>query len=612
MQKLKMLGMILIALGCGMTWAQDAEKQNTQAPEDSAVPHLYGVEIQDPGANKTNDTYLFWSDSPSLKSELRNGFLPSGDYQKGPAADYESLGTVTVPASKADFWFWADPGTSQSADHIFGQTFCAAYGPSGCAVSGFMRYPAVLSGFTYVWDTSVPRDLVIVAHGNGFHEDQYDYLVDHLAYNGFVVASIDFPNHQSIPNRVSYISSTVNYMLANFSANLTGNIALIGHSRGGEAVVSYANNQVGTTLQSKIKSVISLSNSYELGPELDLNSSAARSFLAMYGAQDEDIVGAVGSSILCRSALAVFDRFGSESSNFAAATTGVKAAIYLPGGNHSGFSEGLSSPLYQTHPYLGALNQRFITKAWINAFLRWQLHGETYYSGYFKRQWVPGSVAALSQLQDDQYGNGQGESPTVLVQYNLAQKLVVDNFENGNWATNTMGADVTKNNYVSVWENDTFDLESHSPHDSRGLKINWNKTSNIIPFLGFEIPNNYQNVSSYGYLSFRVAQIYGHSYNQASKKQNFRIRLYSGNVHATVTLSDYGDLVYPDKNSVTANGIQSDWSRSTFATFTIPLSDFAGVDLAHITDVRFLFDRTREDSSLVRGSVILDSVQFIK
>ena len=168
--------------------------------------------------------------------------------------------------------------------------------------------------------------------------------------------------------------------------------------------------------------------------------------------------------------------------------------------------------------------------------------------------------------------------------------------------------------YAKVNLNETYEHEASSPHDTRGLKIWWNKTNSIVPAVAFGIPYSNKDVTAYTYLSFRVTQIYDHSYNQQSDVQNFRIRLKSGAAYRTVKLSWYGYLEYPDKNEWLNLGtnVVGDDSRSTFKTYCIPLADFGSINLKNLTAVEFRFDQKRGDSGPVKGAIILDSIQFTK
>ena len=198
-----------------------------------------------------------------------------------------------------------------------------------------------------------------------------------------MVATVDL-DLLSTENRVPRIRKTVDQIQTLYGSRLNGKIAAIGHSRGGSAVILYA-NEYGNS--EDIKAIISLAPDTSLTPNLDLNSSRAEFFLGLYGAQDEDTLAVVTQNNLSKSAMAIYDRAGTE---YTSSGSFSKAFLYLHGGSHAWFGNAIPwSPIKATEPYLGKLQQVLTTKAYVNAALRWKLWDESYYENYFKEQWVP-------------------------------------------------------------------------------------------------------------------------------------------------------------------------------------------------------------------------------
>ncbi|NMA68027.1 MAG: alpha/beta hydrolase [Desulfitobacterium sp.] len=132
-----------------------------------------------------------------------------------------------------------------------------------------------------------PFPLILITHGSHSNDDEskrfdtgFDYLVKSLAANGFITVSMDMSkpyiwkygdnddNEKLLPVADDHITSLKSAHAGNnpgYPLNLQGKInldqvALIGHSRGGETIIDIANDQVSKGI--KIKSLLAIAPTF--------------------------------------------------------------------------------------------------------------------------------------------------------------------------------------------------------------------------------------------------------------------------------------------------------------------------------------------------------------
>jgi len=232
-----------------------------------------------------------------------------------------------------------------------------------------------LNGRVYYPKKSGVFPIVFILHGNALAENPshkgYDYLLKHLAANGFIAVSIDenFLNgnwttlgqgqpkendarafllleHIKLFDQLNRDKSSIFYNMVDIS-----NIGLVGHSRGGEAVsiaAKYSNYP--------IKAVMSLSGTdRQFRESINLTNI---SYIALHGANDGDL-----KSFKARSQ---FNRISFTNDS----EYNIKATYYLEGVNHSQFnsdwglidSTSLGKLFYGRNNNLKAIDQREIAK----------------------------------------------------------------------------------------------------------------------------------------------------------------------------------------------------------------------------------------------------------
>lgn len=453
------------------------------------------------------------------------------------------------------------------------------------------------------------RPIVIFAHGRDMDKDDHDYLMAHLARNGFVTASItnSGDNDERGLQMISYLNSMHTYW--SWKARLSNRVVFVGHSRGGEAAVAAARLLADTPALGAeafdVRAVVSISPTDGGGqdgvsPREVLTGSATRGYLAIYGSRDMDVKGNPafqGTNLEPqKTAFAIYDRAGSESSNegFVIAGTHLdKAFVFVHGVGHKVFMDNDADTVG------GTTDGQNVAKAYINAFLRWQALDQTDHRVFFTGT-RPGSLAALELFQ----------------QLSDGPRRTVDNFENGDLTLNSLGDDVVESaaGIVTFLEDPLHELLRHSPHATGGVRVTWVAPS----WIRWDIPNSsplgvgpLRDFSDYDYLSFRAAQVYGNAYNTVGQDQDFNVRLYtSAGYSPKVAVSLHGRVPYPDEFQCIQDtcGLNPpiDFSKSAMTTVRIPLSAFTGADLTNVLYVYFYFDVPARPT----GAITLDSLEL--
>jgi dienelactone hydrolase len=287
-----------------------------------------------------------------------------------------------------------------------------------------------------VWypDGNGPFPLVLVVHGNHSMQDYsdpgYDYLGELLASRGFILASVDenFINGSwsDIFGGLDTENDARGWLLLEHLRvwhqwnespdNLfygkvdTARIALIGHSRGGEAIGHAAmlnalpyypdDASIKLNYNFNIKSVVAIApvdGQYEPGDSRTKFENV--SYFVLHGAQDADVRSFMGSQ--------QFERV-----SFTDSLYHFKSGLYIYGANHGQFNTTWGNN-DSGHPFTGLLNlqellpaedQRQIAEVYISAFLETTLNEENEYLPLFSdsrtgRNWLPETVY-LNQFQD--------------------------------------------------------------------------------------------------------------------------------------------------------------------------------------------------------------------
>lgn len=263
-------------------------------------------------------------------------------------------------------------------------------------ITGELTFPSDPADPSAIDPSGAPYPLVIVAHGR--HRSSapsyqgYRYLTNHLASHGMICMSIDLNDvnaqdggigSTAIDTRGLVILEHIRILLARNSTpgDLlhnkidSNNIALVGHSRGGEGVVAAQVNNLSLPAADRfqIKAVVPIAPTNFLDP---VHSGAP--LFVIYGSSDADVSG--GSDVV--NPFFIYDR--SETP---------KAMIFVHNARHNGFNSVWVTPAEENETILaGALSpaqHRAIAQAYINAFFQSKLFNRRIYDVYLQGPVMP-------------------------------------------------------------------------------------------------------------------------------------------------------------------------------------------------------------------------------
>ena len=509
-----------------------------------------------------------------------------------------------------------DPSTDTTYPCHYVQTWNWNYGGDGVPlVRGKVRFPS--SSCSLSDGPPSNRPIVIFMHGNSMTNTEHNYLMGHLARNGFVTCSIENGSHMGGSNegRARQAISYLNGMHAfwNWKHRLNNDVVFMGHSRGGEAAITAArllrDNPSMAHIPFDVKAVVSIAPTDGGGDNSDpkeiIDGNMTTSFLGLYGTHDNDVAGVRLEDPLVgpeNTVFAIYDRAGTESS-----VEGIlwpqnnltKSLVYVDGATHRGFM-GTCNPITLEGGTIGCDGHQDVAKGYLNAFLRWRVLNESDYQSYFDGTATPTKVRVADI--------------DVFSQFSKPGKRVLDNFEQGGWATNSRNGAVTTNAGIAVIaENELWTMDPSVPHDTKGMRVKW---ANGGARVGWNIPANNialvgqaRDVSNYDYLSLRVAQDYLDAWNTPGEDHDFSVRLFTGSGWSSyLKISDYGRIPYPTY-FFTAPLFQppGDFTKTAMSTVRLPLDAFNNADLTDVQWVYIYFNRPGSES----GSVILDSLEFV-
>jgi hypothetical protein len=344
-----------------------------------------------------------------------------------------------------------------------------------------------------VWypDGPGPYPLVLIVHGNHameeFSDSGYEYLGQHLASRGYVVASLDenFLNTtwsgdmqgKELPGRAWFLLKHLAQWRAWQQANEhelfrrvdLQRIALIGHSRGGEAAALAAafnrlprhphNGLLKFDFNFPIKTVIAIApshNFYKPGGE----SVRVRDvdYFVIQGAHDADVSTFLGS---CQY----------DGVTFSGDTPHFKCAWYVDRANHGQFNTvwgerdwgGLLQRLQNVKPLVTGDQQRQLAKVAIGAVLAASLEGKREY---------------LALLQHPRSGAAWLPDFACVARYNDSTFRSLATFdEDVDLTTGTLPGTTTETLGLNAWREEKIPLRSGDDDQQNvAVRLAWEKT----------------------------------------------------------------------------------------------------------------------------------------
>jgi hypothetical protein len=375
-----------------------------------------------------------------------------------------------------------------------------------------------------------------------------------------------------------------------FTNKLQNNIGIMGHSRGGEAVVRAAKdiaNQNGSSGTPNLSGINNLNAIISLAPTDQYDKeilSQGVPYFVIYGSRDADVEGSakIGFNIM-PTGFALWDRASNEE----------KTMAFVYGASHNGFITSNSDYIrkYGHSPFLIPPSvQQNISYAYMNAFFRTYLLNEPYWKPFLIGNFIPTSVT-----EDRIYMQYQRHD----------QKFVLDDFETNMEKTkSSLGGLVTASGTtVPIIEEDFLKkIDDYSPHETKAITVEWSGATSDAKLKFTTSPAaSTIDVSAYSHLSFRIAYLA----IGGGALSNLKIELND----KTIEIRSIPDA---DKRSDTINTIGSttykiDPTKTAMMTIRIPLIEYdsLGVNLEAITQVAFYFP-----SGGGSGKVAIDSIEF--
>jgi dienelactone hydrolase len=512
---------------------------------------------------------------------------------------------------------------------------------------GFDAQRLPLNGRVWYPDGPGPFPLVLIVHGNhdatDFSDPGYQYLGELLASRGYILVSIDenFLNSM-VTDLFAGLESENNVRAWLLLEHLrvwhawnddeqnpfhrkvdTDRIALIGHSRGGEAVAHAAafnrlpaspdNGLVKFDFGYRIRSLIAIApadGQYKPAgtwtPLEDVN------YLVLQGSHDSDVSSFLG--------LYQYDRvtFTGDGHYF-------KSAVYVYGANHGQFNTswgaydvgvGLTAHFINTTALLPEADQLQIAEVYISAFLDCTLRDRREYEPLFKNHragsaWLPDTVYLT------QYANSETQP---LCAYD----------EDLNLATITSPGGIASMQNLTLWREGPVELRA-GPTRDRAAFLGWDRKAQAgEPSYTISWPTGAMELPAEGVLTFCLADADedptpddAEDEDDASEESKAEDKPEDGprqpiDLTLEVTDADGHTAALPLRHhsalqpQIKTGFLKSELlhvdslSEAIFQTFFFPLADFrsvnADLNLATIRQLRLIFDQTES------GVVILDKV----
>lgn len=464
--------------------------------------------------------------------------------------------------------------------------------PAPLELKAVVYFPADSAGATDPSQISERWDdypLVVVVHGNSgslLSYLGYNYLLEHLARNGMICASIHvYPGAAGV-SRARALFKHIEILKTKFGQSIDNErLGTMGHSRGGEAVVIASKLNVDEGLGYEFRAIVSLAPTDQYGP-YSLSGAYAVPYLVVYGGLDGDVSGSWPKS----TGFSLFDR-----------ADPVKSMIFAERACHDRFNTQWDSNDF----YFGQLTaadqaqvlsedaHQKIVKGYMNAFYRWRLLDDDAMRNFFTGEAIPDAVE-----------DADGGAVTIDVQYREPHGLLVDGFANGDSHTNDLGGAVTANLTSSPAEGDLHALDSFSPHDHTGGELVWNATNHSYTTA---LPPVDDDVHRYRMLSFRMTQRYNSASNPPGADQDFRVTLTDvhGRSHR-VDAAHYAKLDYPFVRGYTS------LIKSSLKTVRIPLRAFKSENHGqHSVDLKEIVSLSFDFGVKPTGDVEVTDIEFV-
>ncbi|MHA7965156.1 MFS transporter [Paenibacillus sp. CAU 1782] len=517
--------------------------------------------------------------------------------------------------------------TTESVD---GSAFVDNWSSRRTRTFGFGSEAMPLNGTVWYPEGEGPFPLVLIVHGNHVATDLsdtgYAYLGQLLASRGYILASIDENFLNSSPYDDFMMLDGLKdenrargwLMLEHLKTwdkwNSTDgnpfygvvdmqNIALIGHSRGGEAIATAAAYNGLTTYPEdanisfdykfNIRSLISIAGTdmqYKPGGQpIELRDIH---FLALHGSHDMDVSSFAGANQYYRTHF-------TENSEF------FKSYVYIYGANHGQFntswgrndSVGLGNMLFNKAELMPGEQQALAAEVLISSFLEATLKDNDQYRTVFQdlghaREWLP-------------------ETMYVSNYWDAATTMISNYEEDYDPGTTTLPGGRLEGESLKVWKEDKVQMEFSYLIDAQysAVSLEWDReTAPSTPAYKVILPDSGIAMSGDSAIVFSIAN------NDAAPEPGKTDDL----VDLTIAVEDadgnvgqlplsHVSLLLPMFEGALAKqplGLLSKTKEPVFQNFCFEVSDFIGANSSlmpqRISKISFLFDQTTQGSIMIK------------
>lgn len=481
----------------------------------------------------------------------------------------------------------AEPGPFRVCTHIY-----SFEGSDAITQSGTFFVPALsVSHGRCVTHGRFP--VLVITNADGPHGG-YAGLGEHLASNAIIVAVVNRGLSVQAEEFEPFLLDHVDYIYNDSEVKdfVRKDLALLGHSAGGRAVLHHAGAietlnlpVLGELGDIETKAVILLASTVDADFEKTF-AGETPALMGMNVTNDSDPVafGNKSPGQVMQSTFRIYDEAG--------LIPGIPNQFSLE--KDMIFVNGGGSHYFQNAAF---------AKAYINAFLQLHLRGHGTFRRFFKQQ--------------EEMPPPLGDSfPSIFQQHAEPAQLLLANFEDGSADEHELGGAIQASgaHIENVVVGDAHQLDDFSPHHTKVMKFDWTLGDGgaVTPggagpdLIRFEFDEPL-DLQPYRYVSFRITQVFAPATNPSGISRNISVRLETQGGSATVPVSQHGgELHFPivvgDSPVVALDG----QTKNAMRTYVIPLRAFEGIDQSAIDELVLDFSDPQGESTVF----LFDDVAF--
>lgn len=420
-----------------------------------------------------------------------------------------------------------------------------------------------------------PADFTIVTVGS----DQFVKFSNSIkAYGGYY--------GMGAVGRANVLFHHLETIKVKFGATVKNSIGLIGHSRGGEAIVT-AERLINTQNIANLSGIDQIDALFSLSPtdQYQIERLNAVPYFVMYGSKDGDVKAAgidsrpdpydlnTSKMVVGRTGFSLWDRAENQK----------KTMVFVHGATHNGFTtfnyidyntigvglgkgKGITSSDFIADEGI----QRTILDAYANAFFRKTLKSEEFWFDIISGKWIPPSAEDTNVKLHFQYKH---TGTVVIKDY--------DSVTDDSDLSDGIGTGILKTSISGIT------MDDYSQHGMKSVIIDTSKVPTYGVYSGISI-----NASAFNFISFRITKKYGIPIDLTTME----LVLYNGGT----AFKQKAPIRVPE--TYTREDLPSR-SKSAMITLRFPLSGFSGLDKTNITKVELSF-------GTASGNVELSDFEF--